>query len=189
MSAITFPYAGPPPVKVARRDYDVVRRRTRITMSVSICAHLLLMMWITLLRPALQKAPELTEITLIDPGDLAAPAAAAAPSAGPEVKGMPQPSAREQRFQRARTDADIAPEPQSVAAATDRIAARLSSIQSREATSVSGVAAASLPSGVLGSSAAVSGSALGNGAGPISLTRGGGATGARIDARRHGDGP
>ena len=177
MSAITFPYAGPPPSRPVRRDYDVVRRRTRITMTISICVHLLLMMWFTLVRPATQAAPELTEITMIDPGDLAAPAATAAASSGPEVKGMPQPSAREQRFQRARTDADIAPEPQTAAAAADRIAARLASIQSREAASVSGVASASLPTGVLGSGA-VSGGTLGNGAGPISLTRGGTSTGA-----------
>jgi TonB family protein len=175
MSVATFPYAGPP-VGPKMRDYDVVRRRTRITMTISICAHLLLMMWLTMIKPALQQTPELTEITLIDPGDLAAPAAAAAPSAGPEVKGMPQPSAREQRFQRARTDADIEPEPQSTAAAADRIAARLASIQNHDAARVEGIANASLPTGVLGSGA-VSGGTLGGGAGPISLTRGGGSTG------------
>jgi len=175
MSAVTFPYAGPP--QKGRRDYDITRRRTRITMSISICAHILLMMWLTVLKPALQKAPELTEITMIDPGDLAAPAAAAAAAAGSPTRGMPEPSAREQRFQRARTDADIAPEPQTVTAATDRIAARLATIQSRDPVSVSGVANASLPTGVLGSGAVATGS-MGSGSGPISLTRGGGTGGA-----------
>jgi TonB family protein len=146
-------------------------------MAISALAHLLLLAWLVILKPAVEKVPEFTEITLLEPGDLtAAPAMAAAASAGLESKGMPRSSDREERFARARTDAEIAPEPQAIAAVEDRIAARLASIQSREPVSVSGVAAAGAPSGALGSAAGAT-SRLGSGSGPIALTRGGTGTG------------
>jgi TonB family protein len=170
MSAATFPLAGPAP----KRDYDVVRRRTRFTMTISFCAHLLLMLWLVVLKPVTEKAPEFTEILMLEPGDLAPRAAAAAPS-GSEIKGMPRPSAREERFTRALNNAEIVPQPQTTAAA-DRIAARLASLQSRELATVSGVANSGLPTGVLGSVAGAQGS-TGAGSGPISLTRGGAGSG------------
>jgi len=177
MSTAVMPAVGPPRIML-RSDYLVVRARTRRTMSISMLAHLLLMMWLVILKPAAEKAPDFTEITLLEPGDLsAAPAMAAAPSAGSDVKGMPRPSVREERFARARTDADISPEPQSRSAIEDRIAARLASIQSHEPVSVSGIATAGVPNGMLGSAAGATGS-LGSGSGPISLTRGGSGTGA-----------
>ena len=176
MSTAVMPPIGAPRIGT-RSDYQMARARTRRTMTISMLAHLLLMMWLVVIKPAAEKIPEFTEITLLEPGDLtAAPAMAAAPSAGAEIKGMPRPSAREERFARARTDADIAPEPQSLTAVEDRIAARLASMQSREPVSVSGVAAAGVPNGMLGSPAGVSGS-VGTGSGPISLTRGGTGTG------------
>ena len=177
MSAITMPTLGPPRIAL-RSDYLVVRARTRRTMTISVVAHVLLVLWLGILKPAAQKAPEFTEITLLEPGDLApAPAAAASASSGEVIKGMPRPSAREQRFARARTDAEIAPEPQTTTALEDRIAARLVSMQSRELVSASGVATRGVPSGVLGSAANAPAS-LGSGSGPISLTRGGSGTGA-----------
>ena len=175
MSAITFDGGMRPPLPT-RRDWDIVKSRTRRTMTISMCAHLLLMMWLVVLKPAVEQKPEFTEITLLEPGDLSAPARAPAAPAGPEVKGMPRPSARESRFTRARTDADIAPEPQSVTAVSDRIAARLATMQSREPLSVSGVSTSGAPSGLLGAPAGVTG---GQGSGPasVSLTRGGSGTG------------
>lgn len=171
MSAATFPLGAVAP----KRDYDVVRRRTRFTMTISAVAHALLMLWIVLWKPVVREASEFTEIMLLEPGDLAPAAAAAPASPGSEVKGMPRPSAREERFARALTRADIAPQPQTAAAA-DRIAARLASLQSRDAALVSGVATSGLPSGVLGAPAGAQ-SGLGAGSGPVSLTRGGTGTG------------
>jgi TonB family protein len=177
MSAATFFDVGVGAAVPARRDWDIVKSRTRRTMTISMCAHLLLMMWLVVLKPATEQKPEFTEITLLEPGDLtSAPARAAAPAAGPEVKGMPRSSAKEVRFTRARTDADIAPEPQSVTAVSDRIAARLASIQSNAPVSVSGVASAGLPTGVLGAAASAPNS-LGSGGGTVALTRGGSGTG------------
>lgn len=174
MSVVAMPYAGPS--RALRSDYQVVRGCTRRTMTISTLAHLLLLMWLVILKPAVEKVPEFTEITLLEPGDLtAAPAMAAAASAGLETKGMLRASASEERFARARTDADIAPEPQSVAAVEDRIAARLASIQSRDPVSMSGIAPTGVPTGVLGAAAGAAIS-LGSG-GPISLTRGGSGTG------------
>jgi len=176
MSAITFDGGIRPPLPT-RRDWDIVKSRTRRTMTISMCAHLLLMMWLVVVKPATEQRPDFTEITLLEPGDLtAAPARAAAPAAGDEVKGMPRPSAKEARFARAKTDADIEPEPQSTSAISDRIAARLASMQSREALTVSGVASSGVPTGMLGAPAGVTGS-LGSGSGPVALTRGGSGTG------------
>ena len=176
MSAAVMPSFGPPRIQL-RSDYLVVRARTRRTMTISMLAHLLLLMWLVVLKPAAEKTPEFTEITMLEPGDLSpAPAMAAAAAAGSETRGMPRPSVREERFARARTDADIAPEPQSISAVEDRIAARLASIQSREPVSVSGIAASGVPTGMLGSATGATGS-LGSGSGPISLTRGGSGTG------------
>jgi protein TonB len=179
MSATTFDL-GVPVRRSGRSDYEAARSRTRRTMSVSVIAHMLLLTWLVVVKPAVEPKEDLTVISLVDPGDLAsAPPASegAAPMSPAEVQGMTKASATEERFTRARTDADIAPRPQTSSATEDRIAARLASIQSKEPTSVSSIAAAGVPSGLLSSPAGVSGS-MGTGTGPLTLARGGAGSGA-----------
>ena len=175
MSAVTFESVGAR-MDGTRLDRDGVRTRTRWTMSVSTVAHALLLLWLVLLKPAVENVPEFTEITLLEPGDLA-PAAAAAAPAGMNVKGLARPRARDDHFARARTDAEIAPHPQSLAALEDRMAARLASLQTRASTSSVGIGAAGTPSGVLGAPAGMTGNLGGGGSGAMSLARGGGGTG------------
>ncbi|HEX7077644.1 MAG TPA: hypothetical protein VF363_04430, partial [Candidatus Eisenbacteria bacterium] len=64
-----------------RMDEFACRRRTRWTMGVSAVLHALLFLWIATQKTSAIDLPKITEITLIEPGDLAAAAAAAAPAA------------------------------------------------------------------------------------------------------------
>src|SRR5262249_38836600 len=80
------PVCGGAAVKVRALSFDLagadlaeVRGRTRWTMTVSLVAHALLLVLFLARKPAVQATPELTEITLLGPGDLeSAPAGSAA---------------------------------------------------------------------------------------------------------------
>jgi hypothetical protein len=60
-------------VTALRRDLLFARRRTRWTMIASFVLHVLLLLWVMTLKSPVADLPLVTEVTLLEPGDLAAP--------------------------------------------------------------------------------------------------------------------
>lgn len=148
------------------------RRRTSWSMTASMIIHSILMLIMVTAKSSDSKLPEITEIMMIEPGDLAAPAASspAAQSAAP-VAGLARANVAEERFARQQNQAALEPAPQSRTAIEDRIASRLASIQQTEPLAVAGTGAAGVPSAAWGPATAVTGTGTGGKA--LSLTRGG----------------
>lgn len=170
-----------------RSDYEASRRRTRVTMSTSMVVHALLMLWIVSVKSVATNTPEITEITMIDPGDLAAPAASApaSASAARTSPGARTASTVDQRFTRVQREADFVPEPQSSSALEDRLAAQVASLESPNVSAVASSAAKGVPGGAWGPASAATGT--GTGSGPIALTRGGaGGSGTSLSLTRGG---
>jgi len=163
--------------------------RTRWSMMVSMVVHALLMLWIVTIKTSVTKLPEMTEITLIEPGELSAPAPSAAAPAGPTEAGAVHAQSHEERFARQLNRGDVEPEPQSVTATADRITARLASLQQQEPLAVAGTSGAGVPSNAWGPATAVSGNG-GGGTGPaLAMNRGGGSgTGPALTLTRGGTG-
>jgi TonB family protein len=161
--------------------------RTRWSMTASVVIHTLLMLWLVTMKTAAAKLPEMTEITLIDPGALAAPAAAAA-AAGPSSPGMARSETREERFARELNRAPVEPEPQSRTAIADRIAAQLANLQQQEPLAVAGTAGAGVPSNAWGPATAVSGTGAGGNGSALAMNRGGGGSGPALSLTRGGTG-
>ena len=171
-----------------RSDLDDARRRTRWTMSTSAVVHALLLLLFTVAaKPGAGQGPELTEITLLEPGD-AAPAAAA-PNAGQTQKAPVVPASAapsDAHFTRALNRASLSPTPQT-SALEDQMDARLAALQ--HAAPAAPIADAPLktagvawgtPAGIGATPVGGTGTALtlhrsgGEGANPLALTRGGG---------------
>jgi TonB family protein len=159
-------------------------RSTRWSMTVSAGLHVLLLLFLVLAPRRTGEAPPLTEITLLDAGDAGAAAPAAVAAAAPQTRdGALAASASDVQFRRERKRADRDPLPQSTVASGDQIAARLASLQQREAVAASlplansisgwGSAPATLPGNGTGGTAALA-LARGGGIGsaPLALTRG-----------------
>jgi TonB family protein len=172
---------------VMRLDRESYRRRTGWSMSASVVAHALIMLWIVFAPHAASQLPTLTEITLIEPGDLtpaSAPAAAAA--AARSHGGGAAPSAIDQSFRRDPRPADMTPEPESPSALADRIASRLAAIQQSEPVPVRSMAASALGS-AWGSPAQSGVGVGGKNSSPLALTRNGdGAAGPPLTLTRGG---
>jgi len=161
-------------LRMAGADLDDVRRRTRWTMAVSAVVHALLFAWILAPRPARQAAPELTEITLLSPGDLE-PAAAGEPEAATARHSEPSPGARipvaaNESFRRDAERADLSPDADALSAA-DRVSARLATMREDASVPVANASATTAPSAIWSTPAATPG-AGGQGQ-ALSLTRGG----------------
>ncbi len=140
-----------------RFDLYQTRVRTRWTMSVSSVAHALLFLWLVF-HPI--KAPDMTpitEITLLEPGDLApAPAGSAPPSAsGQPTSGVAARSLADVHFQRQAKRGDIAPDPQASWAFEDRLDARLAAMQQDASHMATGIAPTNVPTSLFGSSPSV----------------------------------
>ena len=155
-------------------DLADIRRRTNWCMAGSFAAHLLLLLVVMLLPRALPKAPALTEFTLLEPGDLAAGGEAAAPSApaSASASGALAMSAQDESFRRSPAPAEMAPEPQNEDALSDRLNARLATLQDGSAAKVTGVAEAHAPV-AWPAAATVPSGAGGAGSASVRLTRGG----------------
>lgn len=171
-----------------RLDMAGTRVRTRKMMAVSVVIHALLMLWIVTRPAAPHEAPPITEITLLEPGDLAPAGAAAAPApaALTHEAGAPSMHPREQRFERILNRGEMEPEPQSADAIADAISSRLATTDKPSPT-VSGAATTSIPASLFGTGPATVPSA--GGTGGISLRRaGGGGGGPALDLHRGGTG-
>jgi TonB family protein len=174
---------------VMRLDLESHRRRTGWSMSASVVAHALILLWIVIAPHAASQLPALTEITLIEPGELdpaggpSAPAAAARSEAGAAAR-----NAVDQSFRRDERLAQMTPEPESPSALEDRISARLAALQQREPVPVLGVSASALGS-AWGSPATSGVGAGGKNPSPLALNRGGeGAAGPALALTRGGSG-
>jgi TonB family protein len=168
-------------------DLHQTRARTRWTMSLSFVTHVMLVLWLVL-HPV--KAPDMTpitEITLLDPGDLApsSPAPAQPAPRGRTTEGFATRSSTEEHFKRATTKADVEPDPQSSWAFEDRLEARLAAMQQNQSSAGAGIATSKAPTSIFGNAPAVMSGGTGLGT-PISLTRGGGGGGPPLPLARGG---
>jgi TonB family protein len=163
------------PVRVGLGASDEVRQRTRWTMGVSLALHALLLAFVLAPRPAREAAPELTEITMLSPGDLAeSPAGDPAPATA--VAREPSPGARvpvrqDESFRRTSDQAELSPDADAISAA-DRVSARLAAMRQDVSVPVANASAAVTTSAVWTTPAAAAGGGGGN-AQALSLTRGG----------------
>ncbi len=168
-------------------DLATARRRTRRTMAVSAVAHAMIIAWLVFFPPASpEHLPPITEIALVDPSDLAGPAAGSTSAGMAAARRAParipvDPKAKlanlatlgpDVRFERTDETAVIAPEPQVESAFADRLNARLANLKS-DASRVASVAAPSASPSALWSSPAAAGGVGTGGAEPIDLKRGG----------------
>ncbi|HWN82621.1 MAG TPA: TonB family protein [Candidatus Udaeobacter sp.] len=170
-----------------------MRDRTRWSMTASTVIHAAIVVWIVAFPSTPASQPPITEITLIDPGDLPGPeggpasaprgivsapevlAASAAitdPTAVPAHVARPEP---EQRFERAAKTGMVAPMPGAETAFADRLHARLATLQTEanRETEVAAIEASPLPTSALLRAPATQGGDGSGGKAPIELRRGG----------------
>jgi len=164
----------------------VDRSHTRSSMTASFILHALLLLLLILMPHPQVSVPPLTEITMIDPGELAAPAAAAMPTAGAVAQtapGVATTHTSEERFRRASATGEIRPDPQSATALDDRLNARLQAMQSRvNVPSIGTVPDA--PATMLAPAPSVPNGIGTGGHSPVALARGGGDGGAPLALSR-----
>ena len=165
-----------------RLDLEEVRRQTRWTMTISVVVHALLFLWVVL-QPAIKsETPPLTEITFLEPGDLAgpqAPAGPATPSAEPR-SGAAARTSQDERFLRLDRKGDIALDPVAPVA-SDQLEARLATLQQSAMLAPAGTGTTVVPASLFGSGT----SPIGTGGGPpVALTRGGGGGGSPLPLTR-----
>jgi len=152
-----------------RLDIAASRIRVRWTMAASVVAHALVLV-LLLLRHDAPAVPAITEITWLEPGDLAGEAAPAAVTVGAPSPGAPVAQAHEEHFRRLERSGDVAPEPQSDFALADRMTAKLAS-QPVATGAPAVLATATLPAGAWSTPAGLGGSGAGGAA--LALHRGG----------------
>jgi len=162
--------------------------RTRWTMSTSTVLHALLFLWL-IFHPVTKEAfTPITEITLIEPGDLAPSAGSAAPAqAGNPTSGVTAKSLNDMHFKRSQAKAEMEPDPQSSWSFEDRLDARLAAMQEKAVQSTAGLAPSKSPGSVFGSSPVAMAGGMGLGT-PIAMTRGGGGGGPPLPLVRGGGG-
>src|SRR5262249_29486605 len=120
-------------------DETVLRSRTRRCMAASIGVHVVILIAVALAPPAARSAPALTEITLLDPGELdGAPAPAAAEPATQTEAGAIATASAEAHFTRTDAHAAVAPAPQSQTASDDRLDARLAAMRNTNLSPAAG---------------------------------------------------
>ena len=164
-----------------RLDFEACRTRTRRSVGISIIFHLLLFLWILNLKSAVVESPPITEILMLDPGDLVGTSAkasqAAAGHVNPQESLAPREVKTDARFVRSADRADVALDPMASNAIADQMAARLSKITQEERVAVPSTAKTSLPTSSFGSGPATLGG-VGSGSSPVALARGGNLGGA-----------
>jgi TonB family protein len=173
-----------------RIDQELVRRRTRWTMTISFVVHALLFLWFTSFKTTTQDLPIVTEVVLLEPGDLN-PTAAAAPAPAPErqeqtVKGVSKPSNADAHFIRMERSGDVALDPQVSNTFQDQLNSRLAAIQQQNSPIPVGTATGSPTASLFGSTPATVGTPGGSGTAPVKLNRGGGTGGPPLELSRGG---
>jgi TonB family protein len=173
-----------------RIDQELVRRRTRWTMTISFVVHALLFLWFTSFKTTTQDLPIVTEVVLLEPGDLN-PTAAAAPAPAPErqeqtVKGVSKPSNVDAHFIRMERSGDVALDPQVSNTFQDQLNSRLAAIQQQNSPIPVGTATGSPTASLFGSTPATVGTPGGSGTAPVKLNRGGGTGGPPLELSRGG---
>lgn len=166
-----------------------IQKHTRWSLSASTILHALLFTWLILLWRPEPEVPPITEISFIEPGDLAAPSLAKSGPAGDEesAPGELKPGDQDVHFRRETRSPELRFDSQSPSAADDRLNARLAALQGSSSTPSAGVTA-SAPASLWGSSpATVSGPGTGGGS-PAALKRGGEGTGPALELTRGGHG-
>jgi len=151
------------------------QRRARWTLAVSGVLHALLLMCLVLAPRAGFQAPMITEIKLIEPGDLGgAPAPSGAPArAASEHPGLAASHDQDLSFRRLSDHDEVTPEPQSAEAFADRITSRLAAGHENDPAPVQGVTSSALTR--VWSTPVTASGAVGSGTGPLKLSRGDGA--------------
>jgi hypothetical protein len=143
-------------------------------MAVSMGLHALLFAYILAPKPAREAAPELTEITLLSPGDLESAAAGdplpATAYDRQAAAGARIPVSADESFRRETERADVATLTDALSAA-DRMSARLAAMREDASVPVANASAAVAPSAIW-STPAAAGGAGGSGQ-ALSLARGG----------------
>ncbi len=170
-----------------RMDFRGTDVRTRWTMSVSLVSHAVLLLFIMLHRgPAADMTP-ITEITVLEPGDLAPASPAPAPPAasGRKTEGLAARSSTEMSFRRTASKGEVAPDAQSSWAFEDRLQARLAAMEQRTSHAGIGITTTKVPTSLFGTSPAVVAGGTGLGT-PIAMTRGGTGGGAPLPLARGG---
>ena len=156
-----------------RADTDEVRRRTRWTMAVSMALHALLFAYIMAPKPAREATPELTEITLLGPGDLEPAGGDPLPATAHDRQAMAGariPVSADESFRRERDQADVAPMTDALSAA-DRMTARLAAMREDVSVPVANASASVAPSSIWSTPAAAGGA--GGSVQALNLNRGG----------------
>src|SRR5262245_52240779 len=162
--------------------------RTRWTMSTSTVLHALLFLWLIFHPATKEELTPITEITLIEPGDLAPAAGSAPPSnAGNPTTGVAAKSLSDMHFKRLASKAEMEPDPQSSWSFEDRLDARLAAMQEKAAQATAGTAPTKTPGTLFGSAPATLAGGMGIGT-PIAMTRGGGGGGPPLPLARGGGG-
>ena len=167
-----------------RLDLEQTRVRTRWTVSASLVLHALLFTWLILHHTMEPTVSPITEITLIEPGDLAPPEGPATPaSTGAPAVGVAAKVVHEEHFKRT-AKAEMQPDPQDSWSFEDRLEARLAAMQQNAAPGT-GIAPSKAPVSIFGSSPAMVASGAGIGS-PVALNRGGGGEGPPLPLARGG---
>lgn len=159
-------------------------------MAVSLVVHALIFFWITTVKSAVEDLPIVTEILLLEPGDLAsaapaAPSVAPAPAQSQTVRGVAVQSPQDVHFQRMEREADVTLDPSSRTAIQDQLNSRLAALQRQSTPLPVGTATGSVSS-LFGSNPATVGAPGGTGTAPVKLTRGGGGSGPPLELSRGG---
>lgn len=159
-------------------------------MAVSLVAHALIFLWIATMKSVVEDLPVVTEILMLEPGDLVA-AAPSAPSVAPSpaqsqtVRGVQVQSAQDLHFQRMEREADVTLDPSSATAIQDQLDSKLAQLQRESKPLPVGTATGSV-SALFGSSPATVGAPGGTGTAPVKLSRGGGGSGPPLELSRGG---
>jgi len=167
-----------------RLDLETTRVRTRWTMGMSVVFHALLFAWLVLHHVAEPALSPITEITMIEPGDLAPSPAAAPAVSGAPAAGASNKAVSEMHFKRQPTKAEMEPDPQSSWSFEDRLEARLAAMQQNQ-TPGTAIAPTKTPVSIFGNSPAVMSAGAGIGS-PMALNRGGSGAGAPLPLARGG---
>jgi len=156
-------------------------------MTLSVAFHALLFVWLVFHHVTEPTLSPITEITMIEPGDLAPTTSAAAPAAsGAAAAGASNKAVSEMHFKRNPVKAEMEPDPQSSWSFEDRLEARLAAMQ-QNPTPGTAIAPTRAPASVFGTSPALMASGTGIGS-PIALNRGGSGAGAPLPLARGGTG-